>query len=58
MQNSTKNIDEILIKMKADHPKDIIADILHWCDHYNEDFGDLLRRGTDFYHDETLRVIV
>jgi len=52
MQNSTKNIDEILIKMKSDHPGDIIADILHWCDHYKEDFGDLLRRGTDFYHDE------
>jgi len=54
MQNSIKNIDEILIKMKADHPGDIIADILHWCDHYKEDFGDLLRRSTDFYHDEIL----
>ena len=52
MNNSVKNIDEILVKMNADHPGDIIADILHWCDHYGEDFGDLLRQGHNYYNDE------
>ena len=52
-QDSINNIDQVLVNMDADHPGDIIADILHWCDHYNEDFEDLLRRGRD-YHDEEL----
>ena len=52
MNDSVKNIDEILVKMNADHPGDIIADILHWCDHYSEDFGDLVRRGRDYHSDE------
>ena len=47
-----KNIDSILNSMNADHPGDIIADILHWCDANGEDFNDLLRRGTDYYNDE------
>ena len=28
-EESVDNIDEILVKMSADHPGDIIADILH-----------------------------
>ena len=52
MEQSVKNIDEILKHMAADHPGDIIADILHWCDARGEDFDDLLRRGTDYYKDE------
>ena len=52
MKLSVENIDNILTEMKADHPGDIIADILHWCDAYNEDFADLIRRGTDYYLDE------
>ena len=52
MNNSVKNIDEILVKMNADHPGDIIADILHWCDHYKEDFADLVRKGQDYHSDE------
>jgi len=35
-------------------PGDIIANILHWCDHYNEDFEDLLSRGRDYHKDEVL----
>jgi len=50
--DSVRNIDSILTSMNADHPGDIIADILHWCDAKNEDFNDLIRRGTDYYHDE------
>ena len=46
------NVDKILVDMAADHPGDIIADILHWCDHYGEDFEDLLRRGRDYHKDE------
>ena len=52
MKLSVDNIDKILTDMAADHPGDIIADILHWCDAYNEDFDDLLRRGKDYYLDE------
>ena len=52
MNDSVKNIDAILVKMAADHPGDIIADILHWCDHYKEDFADLLRKGHNYYNDE------
>jgi len=52
MKLSVDNIDKILTEMNADHPGDIIADIMHWCDAYNEDFDDLLRRGTDYYLDE------
>jgi len=50
--DSVRNIDSILTSMNADHPGDIIADILHWCDAKNEDFNDLIRRGTDYYRDE------
>ena len=52
MNDSVKNIDAILVKMNADHPGDIIADILHWCDHYGEDFADLLRQGQNYHSDE------
>ena len=52
MKLSVENIDKILTEMKADHPGDIIADIMHWCDARNEDFDDILRRGTDYYLDE------
>ena len=52
MNDSVKNIDAILVKMGADHPGDIIADILHWCDHYKEDFADLLRQGQNYHSDE------
>ena len=52
MNDSVKNIDAILVKMAADHPGDIIADILHWCDHYKEDFNDLVRKGQDYHSDE------
>ena len=58
MNDSTKNINEILVKMNADHPGDIIADILHWCKHYDEDFNDLLRRGTNYYHDEVIEAAI
>jgi len=52
MKYSVDNIDKILTEMRADHPGDIIADILHWCDKYDEDFDDLVRRGKDYYFDE------
>ena len=52
MNDSVKNIDAILVKMAADHPGDIIADILHWCDHYKEDFNDLVRQGQNYHSDE------
>jgi hypothetical protein len=51
-QDSVDNINKILVEMNADHPGDIIADILHWCDKHNELFDDLVRRGKDFYADE------
>ena len=41
-QQSVENIDQILVNMGADHPGDIIADILHWCDKYNEDWDNLV----------------
>jgi hypothetical protein len=40
MNDSVKNIDAILVK------------ILHWCDHYKEDFADLLRQGQNYHSDE------
>jgi hypothetical protein len=52
MNDSVKNIDAILVKMGADHPGDIIADILHWCDHYKEDFADLVRQGQNYHSNE------
>jgi len=52
MKLSVDNIDKILTEMNADHPGDIIADILHWCDKNNEDFDDLVRRGKDYYIEE------
>jgi len=51
-QDSVENIDKILTAMNADHPGDIIADILHWCEKYNEDFEDILERGRDYFSDE------
>ena len=51
-QDSVDNIDKILTEMAADHPGDIIADILHWCDKRNEDFDNLLRTGKDYYIEE------
>ena len=51
-QDSVDNIDRILTEMNADHPGDIIADILHWCDKRNEDFDNLLRTGKDYYIEE------
>ena len=47
-----ENIDQILVNMGADHPGDIIADILHWCDKYNEDWDNLVYIGTQYYLEE------
>lgn len=52
IQTSVENINSILNKMNADHPGDIIADIMHWCDRYNEDFNNLLENGQDYYAEE------
>tara|TARA_Y100000287_G_scaffold30963_1_gene22533 strand:- start:542 stop:724 length:183 start_codon:yes stop_codon:yes gene_type:complete len=52
-QDAVENIDDILVKMSADHPGDIIADILHWCDAMGEDFEDLLQRGRDYHKEES-----
>ena len=52
MKLSVDNINKILTDMAADHPGDIIADIMHWCDAYKEDFADLLRIGKDYYEEE------
>jgi hypothetical protein len=52
IQASVENINSILNKMNADHPGDIIADIMHWCDRYNEDFNNLLENGQDYYAEE------
>tara|TARA_B100000035_G_scaffold38067_1_gene28678 strand:- start:199 stop:417 length:219 start_codon:yes stop_codon:yes gene_type:complete len=49
---SIKSIDEHLVKIGADHPGDIIADILHWCDKYNEDFDNLIETGRGYYEEE------
>ena len=52
INQSVANINSILNKMNADHPGDIIADIMHWCDRYNEDFNNLLENGQDYYAEE------
>jgi len=50
---SVKNIDEILVKMGADAPSDIIADIMHWIDaHPGENLEDLIRQANGYYNDE------
>ena len=51
-QQSVANIDQILVDMGADHPGDIIADILHWCDKYNEVWDNLVYIGTQYYLEE------
>ena len=51
-KESIDNIDSILVEMSADHPGDIIADILHWCDHYGEDFVNLVERAQIYHEDE------
>ena len=52
IQESVKLIDKWLKEAGADHPGDIIADIMHWCDRYNEDFNNLLENGQDYYAEE------
>jgi len=50
---SVKNIDNILVKMGADAPGDIIADIMHWIDaHPGEDLASLIKQGEGYYKDE------
>jgi len=50
---SVKNIDNILVKMGADAPSDIIADIMHWIDaHPGENLQDLIRQAEGYYQDE------
>jgi len=50
---SVKNIDEILVKMGAEAPSDIIADIMHWIDaHPGENLEDLIRQANGYYNDE------
>ena len=52
ISESVANIDSILTKMNADHPGDIIADILHWCDANSEDWDNLVYIGTQYYLEE------
>ena len=51
-KDSVANIDSILNQMNADHPGDIIADILHWCERYGEDWDNLVYIGTQYYLEE------
>jgi hypothetical protein len=51
-RESVDATDLVLENGCMDSPGDIIANILHWCDHYNEDFEDHLRRGRDYHKDE------
>ena len=52
-EESVKNIDNILVKMGADAPSDIIADIMHWIDaHPGEDLGSLIKQAEGYYQDE------
>ena len=51
-KDSVANIDRILNQMNADHPGDIIADILHWCERYGEDWDNLVYIGTQYYLEE------
>ena len=55
---SIKSIDEHLVKIGADHPGDIIADILHWCDKNSEDFENLLYIGKNYYLEEKDEVLI
>tara|TARA_B100001741_G_C15995046_1_gene343904 strand:- start:75 stop:320 length:246 start_codon:yes stop_codon:yes gene_type:complete len=58
IKESVDNIDSILNKMNADHPGDIIADILHWCDKNSEDFENLLYLGKNYYLEEKDEVLI
>ena len=58
IKESVDNIDSILSKMNADHPGDIIADILHWCDKNSEDFENLLYIGKNYYLEEKDEVLI
>ena len=55
-KDSVANIDRILSQMNADHPGDIIADILHWCERYGEDWDNLVCIGTQYYLEESSRL--
>ena len=57
INQSVANINTILNEMNADHPGDIIADIMHWCDAHNEDFNNLVETGKDYYFDEAVGYI-
>ncbi len=52
IRESVNNIDSILVDRSWDHPGDVIADILHWCDHYGEDFVNLVERAQIYHEDE------
>ena len=58
IKESVDNIDSILNKMNADHPGDIIADIIHWCDENSEDFENLLYIGKNYYLEEKDEVLI
>ena len=45
-------INSILNDMNADHPGDIIADILHWCEANSEDFDNLMWIAKNYYLEE------
>jgi hypothetical protein len=52
--NGAKNIQELISKMGADTPGDIIADIMHWADENDMEFSDLVKQGTMYYNDEKM----
>ena len=58
IKESVDNIDSILSKMNADHPGDIIADIIHWCDANSEDFENLLYIGKNYYLEEKDEILI
>ena len=58
IKESVANIDSILNKMNADHPGDIIADIIHWCDANSEDFENLLYIGKNYYLEEKDEILI
>ena len=52
--NGAKNIQDLISKMGADTPGDIIADIMHWADENDMEFSDLVKQGTMYYNDEKI----
>lgn len=49
IRHSVNNIEQIIKDLSLENVSDMVADIMHYCDHKGMSFDEVLRLGNEYY---------